>query len=385
VKVAGMADVGSEEATGAPWEFPSKSVAVRMAVIAAGPLMNFLFAFLAFFVLYGAYGVDTVDTTAISPVRAEAGQHPEADRHGGAVAESVAAAAGVREGDVVLAVDGRVVTNAHELFDALDASDGEGAVLRVDRAGELLDLSLPAAPDGDYGIAILFPTTVGRVVENMPAAGIGLQEGDRILAVNGQPVASWSHMADAINGHPDEPILLRWERDGQVLEAQVTPEGRDEDGERIGLIGIGPRSSTATVDLPEATRLAAVSVYTSSYLILDFIGQVFQEERYKELGGPIRIAKMAGDTAQRGLKHFLSFLALLSVNLAILNLLPIPVLDGGHLTFLTLEVLLGRPLSIRQREIAQQVGLAIILCIMVLVTFNDLNQLVFHHIAELFQ
>ena len=132
-------------------------------------------------------------------------------------------------------------------------------------------------------------------------------------------------------------------------------------------------------------HLSVTNVYGSSWLIVDFIGKIFTEDRYKELGGPIRIAKMAGDTAERGLQHFLSFLALLSVNLAILNLLPIPVLDGGHLTFLTLEALMRRPLSIRQREVTQQAGLFVLLGIMVFVTFNDLNQLVFDRIAQLFQ
>jgi regulator of sigma E protease len=127
-------------------------------------------------------------------------------------------------------------------------------------------------------------------------------------------------------------------------------------------------------------------VYNSSWLILDFLGQLFQGDRSTdELGGPLRIAQLAGQTAEQGLNHFISFLAMLSVNLAIINLLPIPVLDGGHLTFLTLEAIRRRPLSLRQREVFQQIGLAIMLFIMVLVTFNDLNQMVFHRIAALFQ
>ena len=157
------------------------------------------------------------------------------------------------------------------------------------------------------------------------------------------------------------------------------------DREPVGLIGIGRYRSRASVSLTEASELAILNVYTSSYLILDFIGQVFEEERYKELGGPIRIAKMANDTAERGVDDFIGFLALLSVNLAILNLLPIPVLDGGHLFFLALEAILPHPLSLRQREVAQQLGLWIILGIMALVCFNDLNQLVFPYIVDLFQ
>ena len=131
--------------------------------------------------------------------------------------------------------------------------------------------------------------------------------------------------------------------------------------------------------------MSAGSVYSSSRLILDFIGGFFREDCYKELGGPIRIAMLAGETAKLGLRSFLSFLALLSVNLAVLNLLPIPVLDGGHLTFLTLEAVMRRPLSVRQREFFQQIGLVLILGIMVLVTFNDIQQIVYQRVVDFFQ
>ena len=126
-------------------------------------------------------------------------------------------------------------------------------------------------------------------------------------------------------------------------------------------------------------------VYDLSWLIVDLLGQIFQGERYKELGGPLAIAQMAAQTAESGFDRYLSFLAMLSVNLAVLNLLPIPVLDGGHLTFLTLEAIMRRPLSLRQREMLQQVGGVFILCIMVLVFYNDLKRMVFPFIETLFQ
>ena len=369
VKVAGMADVGEEETSGAPWEFPSKSIAVRMAVIAAGPLMNFLFAFFVFAFIYGAYGHDTTDSTTVTPIE-----------------ESIAEAAGLLPGDVVLEVDDTPVDNSYELLVALEASLTEGALLKVQRGNAVHDIELPAAVDVPYGIRILRPTTVGSADPGTPAAGIGLQRGDRITAVDGTLVASWYDMRMLIMVRPAESITLAWERDGVDMTSTIVPEERMDGDERIGVIGIRPfEAGSIEVGWWEATRLGAASVYTSSYLILDFIGSIFQDGRYKELGGPIRIAKMADDTAQMGLKYFLRFLALLSVNLGVLNLLPIPVLDGGHLTFLTQEAILRRPPSVRQREVAQQIGLVIILFIMVAVTFNDLNQFVFNHIAELFQ
>ena len=121
-------------------------------------------------------------------------------------------------------------------------------------------------------------------------------------------------------------------------------------------------------------------------MILDFLGQLFQGDRStEELGGPLRIAQMAGETAEQGAKSFISFLAMLSVNLAIINLLPIPVLDGGHLMLFSVEAIMRRPLSVRLQERIQTAGGAIMLFIVALVLFNDLNQMVFHHIVELFQ
>lgn len=369
VKVAGMADVGTDEARGEPWEFPSKSLPVRMAVIAAGPLMNFVFAFAVFVVVYGSFGVDTVESTIVAPAE-------------GSVAET----AGLRRGDVVRAFDGEPVSNAHELVEGLQRASIFGAVLSVERGGALVEVELPAAADGAYGLTVMLPPRVGSTEPGTPAAGLGLQRGDLITAVDGEPVATWSGMRELISARPGEAIELEWERDGGVMTSMITPEERMEGEQPIGVIGIRHhQSGSVSVGWWEAVKLGAWSVYSSSSLILDFLGSIFEDRRYKELGGPIRIAIMADDTADMGLRYFLQFLALLSVNLAVLNLLPIPVLDGGHLTFLTLEAILRRPPSVRQREVAQQVGLVIILFIMVMVTFNDLNQFVLQPVLDLFE
>jgi len=369
VKVAGMADVGNEETTGAPWEFPSKPIWIRMAVIAAGPFMNFIFAFVALVFLFFAYGIDTFASTAVSPDQ-----------------ESIAAAAGLQHGDRVVSVDGRPVSDAFQLIEALESTAGRGTDLEIERGAQTLPLSLPTAGEQGYGLLLLRPTTVGSVVADMPATALGLQAGDRIVEVADVPVSSWSEMSEQIRSYPEQLIQIAWLRDGRRMEAEVTPVAISQGDETIGQIGIGPHIVRHDVGLTQAVLLGAQGVYNSSWLILDFLGQLFQGDRSTdELGGPLRIAQLAGQTAEQGLNHFISFLAMLSVNLAIINLLPIPVLDGGHLTFLTLEAIRRRPLSLRQREVFQQIGLAIMLFIMVLVTFNDLNQMVFHRIVALFQ
>ena len=368
VKVAGMADVGTEETTGAHWEFPSRSVGIRMAVIAAGPAMNFLFAFAALIFLFSVYGIDSFDSTRVSPQE-----------------NSIAAEVGLVRGDRVRTVGGAPVGNAYELASALDEISSRGAVLEVERDGILLDFELPPAGDEGYGVQLMRPTTVGQVEPGMPADSLGLQVGDIILAIGQAPVVSWAEMSEEIRRYPGETIQLVWERDGQRMEQLITPATYAEGDALVGRIGIRPHTSRHTVGLGRAVVLGGLGVYNSSWLILDFLGELFQGDRSTdELGGPLRIAQLAGQTAEQGLHSFINFLAILSVNLAIINLLPIPVLDGGHLTFLTLEAIMRRPLSLRQREIFQQIGLAIMLFIMVLVTFNDLNQMVFRRIAEMF-
>ncbi len=369
VKVAGMADAGPDQATGADWEFPSKPIWVRMAVIAAGPAMNLVFAFFVLWGLSFSYGIETFAGTRIRPAVGSA-----ADR------------AGLRDGDEVLAVGGRPVGDAYELADALREGETRSLELTVRRGGGQAVVALPALPADGYGLELLRPASVGYVVPGMPAEALGLQPGDEIIAVAGQAVASWADMSQAIRRHPDEPVVLVWSRQGQRLEGTITPARKVEGDETVGQIGISAASIRHPVGVASAAGMGLQGVFRSSYLIVDFLGQLFRGQRSTdELGGPLRIAQLAGQTAEEGLNRFLGFLAMLSVNLAVINLLPIPVLDGGHLVFLTLEGIMRGPLSARQREVFQQIGLVIMLGIMLLVTFNDLNQMVFHHVRALFR
>ncbi len=370
VKVAGMADLGNDETTGAPWEYPSKSVPVRMAVIAAGPLMNFIFAFFMLFAIYQSYGISTIPSTSIVPQE-----------------ESVSARAGLQRGDRIVRLGGHEVDNEYELAHALEEVGPSGTAVQVERDGLVLDLELPAADQDqpNYGLQLLYPSLVGPVEPGMPAQQIGLLEGDRIVSVADQPVVYWSEMRDIIRRHLGEAISIVWERDGETMRAEITPAESTIDGETVGVIGIGIFSTTTDVPTGEAASMSAQKVYALSWLIVDLLGQLFQGERYKELGGPLAIAQMAAQTAESGFDRYLYFLAMLSVNLAVLNLLPIPVLDGGHLTFLTLEAIMRRPLSLRQREVLQQIGGGFILCIMILVFYNDFNRMVFPLIEKLFQ
>ncbi|WP_461394988.1 RIP metalloprotease RseP, partial [Deferrisoma sp.] len=233
-----------------------------------------------------------------------------------------------------------------------------------------------------FGTPIL-QAVVGQVSPGMPAEAAGLQPGDRITAIDGEPVASWDEMAERIAASEGRELELTVERGGEVLRVRVTPVFRESHtllGEVVQkpMIGIAPAGEVAVernpiwkapwVGLRETARWTAV---TAEVLVKMVVGRVSP----RTLGGPIAIAQMAGETAQAGLQSFLFLMAVLSVNLAVLNLLPIPILDGGHLLFFGIEAVRGRPVSLRHREVAQQVGLAILLALMAFVMYNDLSRI----------
>jgi regulator of sigma E protease len=234
-----------------------------------------------------------------------------------------------------------------------------------------------------YGVQV--PSTepvIGAVSADMPAAAAGLEVGDRVLAVDGTGVDSWTGLAELVRASGGRRLTLSVERDGVARDVAVTPQLEStqsifgEEGEAY-LIGVGARYDHRDLGLLEAVGAGASQTAATSWLvtkgfILMFVGRV----PLKELGGPIAIAQAAGQQARAGADAFLTMLAFLSVNLGVLNLLPIPVLDGGHLALFGVEAVLRRPLRPRVREMAQQFGLLVLVSLMVLVLFNDVTRLV---------
>jgi regulator of sigma E protease len=224
---------------------------------------------------------------------------------------------------------------------------------------------------------------VGGVIDNMPAAAAGLQTGDRITAVDGAPVSQWDKLSETIRASGGKPITLQVQRDGRTLEIQLTPEAKPDRnmfGETLGtayVIGI-----ERGFDQKEVGPLAAVwmgakqTVWWIETLLLS-VAKMFQGRiPAKDIGGPILIVQAAGQQARLGLEYLLNFMAVISINLGVLNLLPIPVLDGGHFLFFIMEALLRRPLDTRHREIAQQVGLVLLVSLMAFAFYNDIVRVV---------
>ncbi len=230
----------------------------------------------------------------------------------------------------------------------------------------------------------ILQAVVGEVSSDMPAAAAGLRQGDRVLAVDGVSVTSWDEMAEAIAGSGGGEITLRLERDGESLTVPVVPTRRTSHnllGESVDrpMIGIAPAGVVAVRSYPlwEAPWAGLKETGRWTWMTVEVLGKmVVGRVSPRNLGGPIAIAQMAGETARAGLLSFLFLVAVLSVNLAVLNLLPIPILDGGHVLFFGIEALRGKPVSIRNREVAQQVGLVILLMLMAYVIYNDVARLV---------
>jgi regulator of sigma E protease len=232
------------------------------------------------------------------------------------------------------------------------------------------------------GIPKLLPV-IGEIQKDMPAYGL-LQEGDRIVAINGIKIAYWDDMSDFIKKNADSELELDIERAGKRITVKITPslsETPNIFGEKtkVGLIGVAPKGEIQTVRYNPIKSIYLAVTRTYDVTKLTVIGIIKLIQRVvpaNNIGGPIMIFQMARDTARAGLNSLLVFTAVISINLAILNLFPIPVLDGGHLLFYLIEAITRRPVSIRTREISQMIGLALILALTIFAFYNDIIRII---------
>ncbi|MGY1445987.1 sigma E protease regulator RseP [Pseudomonas chlororaphis] len=363
--------------------FNRKSVRQRIAIVAAGPVANFLLA-LVFF-----WGLAMLGTEQVRPVI------------GSVEAGSIAAKAGLSSGQEIVAIDGEPTVGWSAVNLQLVRRLGESGTLQLlvreqgstaDSPRELvLDNWLKGTDEPDpirsLGIRPWRPELAPVLAEldpKGPAQAAGLKTGDRLLALNGQPLTDWQQVVDWVRVRPDTKIVLRVERDGAQIDVPVTLAARGKEKVASGYLGAGVKA----VDWPpEMLRevsygpLAAIGegarrTWTMSVLTLDSLKKMlFGELSVKNLSGPITIAKVAGASAQSGVADFLNFLAYLSISLGVLNLLPIPVLDGGHLLFYLIEWARGRPLSDRVQGWGIQIGISLVVGVMLLALVNDLGRL----------
>jgi regulator of sigma E protease len=363
--------------------FNRKSVGQRIAIVAAGPVANFLLA-LVFF-----WAVAMLGSQQVRPVIGAVG------------AGSLAADAGLQVGQEIVAVNGEPTTGWAAVNLQLVRRLGESGTLNVNVRDQGSTADSPRQivlkdwlrgveePDPIAALGIrpwrpaLLPV-LAQLDPQGPAQAAGLQVGDRLLMLNGKPLDEWQQLVDRVQALPAAAITLLVERDGRDMQVAVNLAARGEGEARRGYLGAG----VAGVEWP-AEMLREVSfgpleavaegfrrTWTMSLLTLDSLKKMlFGELSVKNLSGPITIAKVAGASAESGLGDFLNFLAYLSISLGVLNLLPIPVLDGGHLLYYLVEWVRGRPLSERVQGWGMQIGISLVIGVMLLALINDLGRL----------
>jgi regulator of sigma E protease len=379
-----MLDVQDEEATPdqLPRTFSRQSVWKRIAIVLAGPAANFLLAGLVYWALF-VYGVPGLKPFLGVPAQGTA-----------------AAVAGVQERDLVTHVNGEAVASWQDLRWALlqGAVDRRDVGLTVkDGAGveRLRTVSLREVTkedlDRDFltkvGLGAWRPNVeplIGGVEANLPAANAGLLAGDRVRAVDGVEVKRWEEMAGRISARAGEMVRLRIERNGSTLEVSVVPVAlKDPAGKTVGRIGIRqpplPDDYFVTVRSGpvDAIGKSAAKIWDMSVFSLSMLGKMVTGElSWRNLSGPISIADYAGQSARQGMLPYLTFLALISISIGVLNLLPIPVLDGGQLVYYLVEILKGSPVSQRVIEAGQQVGVVVLLGLTAFAFYNDIHRLI---------
>ena len=363
VKVAGMSDFGSAEVKREPWEFQSKPRGIQMAVMVAGPIMNFLLGFMLILGLRLALGDYVLQTTRIGRIDAT----------------SPFFEAGLRADDRILAVDGNPVQNWNVMIEALNASGDADLALDVARGSEVLSFAVPFISGQELGFDPFLPSTAGSVTPGYPAARAGMEPGDRVLSIAGESVSGWDEMREKISARPGLETEIRWLRGEEEMAARIAPQPQQGGGRTIGVIGIGPSfepRARVPVTIATAVERSGRDLVGYTTLIFTLIKRlVLGEISGRMIAGPVGIAQMAGSKAREGWEALLDFMAMLSINLAVLNLLPIPALDGGHLMILSVEAITRRSLSTRQKERLQQIGFVFLLGLMVYVTFGDIGRI----------
>lgn len=363
--------------------FNRQSVGRRFAIVLAGPLANFLLAILLYWVLF-VHGVPGMRPVLGEPLPA-----------------TPAAVAGFLPGEQITRIGPDEVSTWQEVrWSLLDQGLGKKAisveVRNKDGESRVRDLDLSEiGPDqidsdllGAIGLTRFQPElkpVIGAVIAGEAAEAAGLRAGDEILEVDGRALSNWNDLVAAVSVAPERSLAFRVLREGVLTELAVTPQARAEGGKTVGRIGAAPYFDEAAVQrLMTEVRLGPLeAVWKSvqrtwelSLFTLRMLGKmIIGDVSLKNLSGPITIADYAGQSAQMGWLAYLSFLALISISLGVLNLLPVPLLDGGHLMYYVVEVVKGSPVSERAMEVGQQVGIVLLFSLMAFALYNDINRL----------
>lgn len=363
--------------------FTAKPPLQRIAIAAAGPAANFIFAIAAYWLLA------VVGVTTVAPVIGSVAPGSVAERAGLAPGMELKEVDGHRVGSW-RSVNMRLLERAGEhgtVSFVVAGEHGQQGRLQGELGGWTLSTDTPD-PLGEFGIAPKRPDILpilGTISADGRASAAGLRAGDRIIAVDGEPVADWFALVEQIRQAPEQSLMVRFERDGAKRDLKVVPAAKTtDDGEIIGLIGAGiqaPEWPAGSLNEIRYGPLAALPVaveetWADTRLTLVAIKKMVTGLLSpSNLSGPITIARVAEASVSSGFEDFVRFLAYLSVSLGVLNLLPVPVLDGGHILYYSIEAIRRKPVSEQVQEVGLRIGMALILTLMVFALYNDLMRL----------
>lgn len=364
--------------------FNRQSVWKRILIVLAGPVANLLLAILLYWILM-AQGV-----TGIKPELGDIQSNTAAER------------AAFKGGDVISQVAGKSVSTWQDvqwimLERAIKSSSINIQTTAADGTTAHHDLQLSGLNKEDFEGDFLsklglhpkqpkLSAVIGRLIENSPAEKAGLRVGDLVVAANGLHISDWQALVAEIQAHPSQKLRLDIKRDQQAFSLEVVPDAVKENGEFKGQIGAALKVDeqalfsflvTQHYSLLEALQKAAYKTWETSIFSLKMLANMLTGYvSVKTISGPVTIANYAGQSAHLGLKAFVGFLAMISISLGVLNLLPIPVLDGGHLLYYIVEIVKGSPVSEKTMEIGQRIGMFILMLLMTCALYNDINRLI---------
>ena len=360
-------------------EFNHKSVFSRFAIVFAGPLVNFIFAVFAFWLMF------VIGIQGVMPIM------------GSMDKDSIAWQSGLRSGDKIISVDGKDTPTLNSVYEQLlntfinresaevQLSDRRQLIFRLDK----IDMGVEPSQFQDIiGLRLKFPdekVIIGDVSVDSPASAAGIQAGDQVLAIDDRGINHWRDLVRAVINKPQEKVNIKIIRNEKVIILSVIIGKFKQGNKSIGRIGVRPESVTA---LPEsmftqqqygifaAIPKAIEKTWDLSALTIKMLGKILVgEASIKNISGPVTIAEVAGKSAQMGWESFLRFLAIVSLSLGVINLLPIPMLDGGHLLFYLIEMIKGSPVSEMTQEIGVKIGISLLVMLMSVALYNDFVRL----------
>ena len=362
--------------------FNRQSLGKRSAIVAAGPAFNFVFAIVAYWLMF------VLGVPGIKPLI------------GDVAPETVAYHAGLRGGEEIIAVNGETTPTWQSAMEAivplallqqpvqLTVFDNGVSVERTLDTASLSATQSPKELVQHLGLEthrLRIAPVIDEVLPDSAAAQAGLQSGDEIRFIDDKPIDDWDSLVKVVSNSPDLLLQISVLRDGEQIDIEARPQARSSDGKSVGRLGISPRideeklSELSTVlrySTTDSVSAALQKTWDMSALTLRMIGKMISgSASIENISGPIGIAQYAKRSAYAGVSQFLAFLALISLSLGVLNLLPVPVLDGGHLLFYLVELVKGSPLSEQMEMVGQRIGLAVIFALMVIAIYNDLVRL----------